>query len=168
MGEQSREMKHFLLKAFEGARTLTTPITTAYDHACLTAMRIYLDHRFLHIEDHMVPHPHLKPVAETFNKFKGIAQNKLLDTVSLQNAKGNFGPKPDIKPKLLNLASNLLAHMPRVSPTTAAVITLGVGVGLVGYALMSHGGSSTMMSDTIATFLGAKPNASPAPQNRIA
>jgi hypothetical protein len=165
-------MKHFLLKAFEGARTLTTPIINAYDHACFTAMRVYLDHDFLHIKDHMVPHPQLKPVAETFNRFKGVAQNKLLDTVSLKNARGDFSPQPDIKPKLFKLASSILTHMPKVSPTTAAVVTLGIGVGLVAYTLTSQGMGTHVpqnMSDAFATFLGAKPNAAPpAPQNRIA
>lgn len=161
-------MKHFLMKAFEGARTLANPITHAYDHACFTAMRLYLDHRFLHIEDHMVPHPHLKPAADTFNKIKGVAQNKLLDTVSLKHARGDFSPKPDIKPKLMNFATNLLAHMPRVSPSTTAVVALGVGVGLVGYMLISHAGTNAMMTDAVATFLGGKPNAAPAPQNNIA
>ena len=160
-------MKHFLLKAFEGACALTTPIKDTYDSACFKAMQLYIDHRFLHIPDHLVPYPHLKPIANTFNHIKGIAQNKLLDSISSKNASGDFGPKPDIKPKLINLGMNILTHMPRITPATTAVVTLGIGVGLVSYMLMTHGVSNLAITDSIATYLGGKTNTPPAPQNQI-
>jgi hypothetical protein len=139
-------------------------IANLYDRVGFLAMRSLIDDEFVMVKQDEIASPRLRKAAELFNNHGGMLQEKLFKGIADTYAGGNLAPKPDIKKPLLKLGETLLTSLPRMNIGQAAILTLGIGVGMAALYLGNNTGFGQSIPDAFSTYLGLKPDAAPIPR----
>lgn len=155
-------MNTTLTGAFKIGRLGLQSITDLYEKAGFFTMRALIDDSFFNINDDGITSPRLRKAASLLNSTTDLLQDKAFKRLSETYASSNLTPKPDIKKPLLNLGNVVLNGLTKMSVGQVAVLALGIGVTVIATHLHG-GGAASMASDTLATYLGVKPNSNPEP-----
>ncbi len=151
-------MTYFLREVFERACAFTNKITQAFENAYLytgyTMWRATNDPNFLAMTPAAIDSPLLKQAAGVFDIAKNHAQRSIGDNIVKTIRAGDFGPKPDIKPGLINIVQTLTPHLSRTNWSHPIMMaSVAIILGFVAYAA-THAGNGHGLSDTIASLYG--------------
>lgn len=158
-------MSSTIALAFRAGTAPLRFVGNMYDHAGFFVMRAMMDDNFMDINHERISSPRLRKIATIYNEKNDFLQDKVVNTLSETYANGNLSPKPDFKKPFLNLSGLVLNNLGRMTISQTAVLALGIGTVTVMGLLAAQSGANitSMMPETLSTYLGVKPNSSPQP-----
>lgn len=138
--------------------SITEKIENAYLLLGFVMWRALHDEHFLALGCAAVDSPILRRGATIYDLAKTQTQRMLSDGLTKTVRTANYGPKPDIKPGLLNVAKMVAPYIARTA-TNNPVFMMGAALGivLVSYTL-SQSGMGHDLQNTAAALYGTAGN----------
>jgi len=139
-----------------------------YDRMGCAVWRAMMDDQYLSLQTTAQDSKAYRETASLYDWGKKQVASWVYETLAEKGASGDVGPKPDIKPGLMNVAQATVQtagpYLARVNWTSPLMIGALCLTAAFAYAITHTGTSHGMAVDTLATIYGSKPSA-PQPTN---
>ncbi len=151
-------MISYIRQAFRLACGVCNSIHNAYDTVGCFAFRALMD------KDFLAPPKAIASSAIASGAY-GWAVDKSRDyatnTLTLRAAGGDFGPKPSMKPALMNLSQVGLPYLSKMNWNSPVMMGAAfISAGIAAYA-MTHTGNHAVVPDIVGTIYSSTPQTGP-------
>jgi len=157
-------MTEVLRQAFALAYAPFHILGDMYDRAGFFCWRALMDDKFLALDPAHYSSPIFQEGIKLYDWAKVRAQASMFNDLSLKGASGDVGPKPDIKPNLMNMAQSSIPFLSRMPLNSPAFIGAVFIASLAVAWSATHGGPGHAVPDLVSTVYGASPH-TPRPKN---
>lgn len=157
-------MNSFLREAFGLVCYPFHKIQELYDLTGYYSWRAMMDDQFLAVSPAAFDSRPLQHAAQAYEWLLPRARAAAIEGLHTRSIRGDYGPKPDIKPGLIRLGGAFLAQASRIPWNNPVVMgTVLLSFAAATYA-MTHGAAHSM-PDVVGTIYGSSPGSPRAARN---